>query len=1755
MGQKIASLEIELAMTTGGAVSDLNRFGGVVDKVTAQAIRDLDRIDAATKGVGDMSAATASAVAFAEQTARSAISAARELNRVEKAGESMVAQLDRQTAAFGKTASEIRAVKAETAALNAERVGALELAGRIRSAERALYDKEYAAGRRAGIDAEAAAEERAAAAAQQAEQAAQERAAAEARVNAQLMERAKLEGLLERNFGVGRPSAIQSGATFSALAERERELELAERGAAAERELIAAQRQQNNLLAERANLQAAIERNTGVGGPRAIDNGATYSALAARAAEDEARATRVAAESADRLAREHAELAAKVRDSQAAMEADAAAAERMRMATDPLYAATNRLNAEIAESTRLYHNGATAPAEYARQQEVLAGRMRDVGREQEVVGRGFGGVSTRGKLASHDMLNLAYNFQDLGVQMVAAAGSSNPMKMALMAMMQQGSQISGVMMSAGVGVRAVGAAFLGMSKTILLATVTNPILLGIAAAIGTFAGAVALLNKTANDGASMKEYARSLGLTTKEIRNLDNVTVTWGDTAKAVFQVAGAAIWSQVGPAVNGVWKTMKEWLDWLGSGVKTAVNFTIAAFVGGYAAIKATWATMPAAMGDIFYSTVNVSIEAINTLIRKGVDGINTFIGGANAVLDKVGLHLPEVNAGQIAKVNNQYAGAAAKVGKTIHDEVMKAAKVDYVGAVGGAIVDQARKNAQKRIHDDAEKKGYLDPEKGKTDKHAEQLAREAEAVEAQIKNLYALADAYGVSGAAALIAEARVKAESAAIKKRADIEELVARQVRLSIAERVKSAAQATAAMREQAEMQERVNAEVAAGTIPAARAADILRDRVADLPLVAALEAARMVKDVKGAEAAAGALDKQRAARDRLTAAERDAQQMAATREGDNQLARLREELRLVGATNAERVHSLAILQATQDAAGKGWTGVKASDWIAQQGEIALAQDTVAAAQERFNNLLPDSEEAVKRYASAFGSAFGDIGSSIAAVTAALIDHGAVQRKIANQRKEDLARAGRNEALHAQAEIRYAKASAQNQVGAYADITGAAKGMFDERSRIYKALQTAETVFRTVQLAMSVQAMVQNAVETAGVVTNAAAKATAEGTAGIAKQSQLTFPYNIVAMAATGAALVAAGIAVIGGGGGGSHPAPVTNTGTGTVLGDRDAKSESIKNAIDALADVDTLTNTYARNMAASLRSIDSQIGGVAALVVRAGNVDASGGVTEGFKMNGIGSVLSKIPLIGGILGGLFGSKTTVIGSGLYGGAQSVGSIVNSGFDASYYSDIEKKKKFLGVTTGTKYSTQYTGADAGLENQFTLILRDFNNAILAAAGPLGTATDQVQARLNGFIVNIGKIDLKGLSGTEIQEKLTAVFGAAADGMAGAAFPGIERFQKVGEGLFETLVRVASTVEAVGASLDMLGTNAQSMSIDVKLGLADQFDSVADLTSAAEAYFQGFYSAEEQAAAKTSQMTRVFDSLGLAMPASLAGFRQLVEAQNLSTAAGQATYATLLQLAPAFADLKEAMDGAKSAADIMSERQDLERQLLELRGDTAAIRAAELAGLDESNRALQLQIYALQDAQKAAAAADELRKAWSSVGDSIMDEVNRIRGLSAANSGGTYATLLGQFNAANSAARAGDMDAAKELPQLSKSLLDAAKLAATSRQELDRIEAQAAAALEATYAAISGLGAEPAKPSTATLDTLAASQSTVSSAPNADLSAEIKALREEVAAMHKDNNAGHATTAGNTGRSARVLESVTTTSGGDAISVASAA
>jgi hypothetical protein len=582
----------------------------------------------------------------------------------------------------------------------------------------------------------------------------------------------------------------------------------------------------------------------------------------------------------------------------------------------------------------------------------------------------------------------------------------------------------------------------------------------------------------------------------------------------------------------------------------------------------------------------------------------------------------------------------------------------------------------------------------------------------------------------------------------------------------------------------------------------------------------------------------------------------------------------------------------------------------------------------------------------------------------------------------------------------------------VNNYANLLGSAKGFFKEGSSGYKVLQAAETAYRAISIALALKEMAikvagygaSATAATAGAAVEVAAATSvgvANAAAAIANQGKGD-PFTAWARIAAMAVLMAGlGFAVMGGG---KSAAPVTNTGTGTVFGDSEAKSESIIGSMERLVDINASTMRYSSQMLNSLKNIEAAMVGVTNLVLRtsgisnlAAGVDtgnsanigqraggtlamAGAGAGIGFAVAGpvgaiVGSVIGgAMSLIKGLVSSLFGTKTSIVGQGITATAQSVSDILATGFDVLYYTDIQKKKKFFGITTSTSYQTQTAAADAEINRQFGLVIQNIYDTVLATAGPLKIASDQVAKNMADFVLNIGKIDVKGLTGEEIQDRLTAVFGAAADNIAKAAIPGLEAFQKVGEGYFETIIRVASNIEVLDRAFQMLGQTTQNLTLQSQMALIDTFGDATTLMEQVNEYFSTFYSETEQVAAITKQLSEAMGLMGLTLPDTLSGFRALVEAQDLNTEAGRRTYAQLIQLSPAFAELNSRMQELGMTEEVVVDRTEVLKQaremeitLMELQGNAAGALAArrqnELSAMDASLRSMQSMIYAQQD------------------------------------------------------------------------------------------------------------------------------------------------------------------------------------------------
>lgn len=1236
----------------------------------------------------------------------------------------------------------------------------------------------------------------------------------------------------------------------------------------------------------------------------------------------------------------------------------------------------------------------------------------------------------------------------------------------------------------------------------------------IIAAMAAAAGAIKLLQNAANSGADMDAYAKSLGLTAKEIRNLDDVTITFGDTTKAVFQLAGAAIWSGIGPAVTSVWDTMKEWAAWIFTGIKDATNFIIGGMVGAYNTITKTWKMLPAAIGDSFYSAVNASIDAINLLVRRAVAGINLIGAQANRILPAA-FQLPTLTAGQINGVTNQYKGMAKKVNEIAEQEIKAAQSKDYLGDAGralvGAVSGRAAQIAQNRIKADAEAKGYLDPEKpekAKGDKRAENLAREAAAMEVAIKGLYDLAAAYGVSDAAAIKAAAVAKAHEKAIRKQADVEKFVSLELRRAVAERVKDAAKSAADLDYQTDLQEKLNQEVRSGALDIERMSERMSDLTAQREIMAAMSLAGELLDPQAMAASAAALLKLTHEQQRNNAARREAEDLRQSSQIMKEVADI-ERLTAANATLADRrfaamssglggfaldqelaainaenekalIHSRAQV-AIDDARTAGL--LKQAEALekkrdAEKGQID--QDLQIGTLESAMQELRDVSNSID-----FAGMFGRGGEAVRDMIGAV--HSLTNAQAAHRAM--VAAAAGDQTKIAKADALYRSAQFAGQMKAI----GGVKTLFKEQSGAYKAISAIEKAMAVWEMANSIRSMVMSKAETAQVVGDSMTQAAANQAAGASKIfSQL----GIWAFPVVGAMIAVLASLGMKGGKGSSGVVPPSpeelqaSFGTGTVYGDNSAQSESIARSLDLIAANSNSDLEYGNQALRELRSINSGISELAGKLGQQIGMGAAG-MFDTSKLN-IGASGK-----GGFFGIGGGSTTRELydqGLQIYG--QSVSQILAGEFNAQVYNvvqQIKKKKGVFGIggSTKTSYSTSYSAIDAEIKTGFADVLRGVADGVVGVTGIYSQQmADDLRQQIALMRLPEVKFSTQGMSLEEIETALQSYFGSVADQIAGLAtqqMPVLNDLRRAGEGMFETLTRVVKTFSTVNiglSSIGMAGFAQGNAGLAGAAGLSDLFGDLDAYQDAISKFSDKFLTEAERMAPIINAVRAEMERLGHSGVTTTDQFKALVLGLDVNTIAGREMFAQLMAVAPAFAkviDHMGALDGTLAeTADIAKKRRSMEIQIMELQGRTAAAlaakRAQELDALENVLRPMQLYIYALQDE---AAAKTALKAAWdresrdiTTLRDKFADLGKTLRDYRAtlgseANPANAYQKAAAEFASAASAAQLGDADAMQKLSQLGQGFLSQSMNNATSQLDYLRDLARVTQAVEGAIGA----------------------------------------------------------------------------------------
>lgn len=196
-----------------------------------------------------------------------------------------------------------------------------------------------------------------------------------------------------------------------------------------------------------------------------------------------------------------------------------------------------------------------------------------------------------------------------------------------------------------------------------------------------------------------------------------------------------------------------------------------------------------------------------------------------------------------------------------------------------------------------------------------------------------------------------------------------------------------------------------------------------------------------------------------------------------------------------------------------------------------------------------------------------------------------------------------------------------------------------------------------------------------------------------------------------------------------------------------------------------------------------------------------------------------------------------------------------------------------------------------------------------------------------------------------------------------------------------------------------DALGVSIVEVGVDIVAAIGG----VDAAGSALQNYYQQFYSDAERLAIAQDGMAASFATLDLALPKTKAEFRALVDSLDLTTAKGRDTYATLMKIAPAFAEI-----------------------------DAAAQQAAA-----EQERLQQAAAQAAQQARQ------QIRDTFRQLTDSLKDFLGSLKAgpLSDLNPQAQYAASRAAFEATAKRAQLGDQAAMKDLQSVATSFLEASR------------------------------------------------------------------------------------------------------------------
>ena len=545
-------------------------------------------------------------------------------------------------------------------------------------------------------------------------------------------------------------------------------------------------------------------------------------------------------------------------------------------------------------------------------------------------------------------------------------------------------------------------------------------------------------------------------------------------------------------------------------------------------------------------------------------------------------------------------------------------------------------------------------------------------------------------------------------------------------------------------------------------------------------------------------------------------------------------------------------------------------------------------------------------------------------------------------------------------------------ESQLDAYRQLFGTTSQLFKENSKERKALHNLEMAFAMAEIAMNLQKTI-SAAYTAIMI---------QGTGD---------PYSafgrIAAMTALAGGIVAAAGGSLSGGGSASAPTAVSGASQSTALGSTE-QSQSITNAFSFLEDIESGQYSELKDISASMKDLNKNITGLVTSIVKTGGVKdfasvagTSGGTSNLQNMFGnllvsplntvlnaplnaldnisqgnkiVSSVLNTMSIglqplsnflsnIGNqVSNAIFGGskKTSVLASGLQ---ITPGTIESGQYSTQAYADIKVKKEGgLFGSDKTYFKTITDEVDQSVQDMVSLVFKNMGETMVDIAKGLGFGDEKLNEVLK-YVFKIDKIDLKGLDTEALNKKLQEAFSTTTDIAITELFKEyIGKYQKVGEGLLETAVRLVGEKAVIMDVLELTnqgfeGSDIPAKALEVTQALIDMAGGLDNLTDAAAKYYDKFFTDAEKQVRLQNQLTESLGAVGLELPKTRKGYRDLVEAQKLNIESNQEAYVALLGLSEGADKYYTAIENgdkvlAENQKNILAINSDIEKSIAQM-------------------------------------------------------------------------------------------------------------------------------------------------------------------------------------------------------------------------------